>query len=87
MSGFRRVLLKRWWELSFVRSFLPVFLLASFVFGLDSPVPVVKKSVTGSSGLPGWYSSPARVGKPAFGFSYWNVPEVHDQWAASAVGE
>ena len=87
MSGFRRALLKRWWELSFVRSFLPVFLLASFVFGLDSPVPFVKKSVTGSSGLPGWYSSPARVGEPAFGFSYWNVPEVYDRWAMSAAGE
>ena len=73
--------------MSFVRSFLPVFLLAGFVFGLDSPVPFVKKSVTGSSGLPGWYSSPARVGEPAFGFSYWNVPEVYDRWAMSAAGE
>ena len=38
-------------------------------------------------GLPGWYSNPARQGQPAFGFSYWNVPEVPDEWGASAVGE
>ena len=56
-------------------------------FGLDSPVPFVQKSAIKPTGLPGWYSSPARLGEPSFGFSYWNVPEVADEWAMGAAGE
>ena len=59
----------------------------SLGLGLDSPVPFAKKFAVQSAGLPGWYSSPARRGVPSFGFSYWSVPEVPDEWAMSAAGE
>lgn len=73
--------------MSFVRSFLVVSLMVKIVFAIDSPVPFVKKAAVQSVGLPGWYSSPARRGMTSFGFSYWNVPEVPDEWAMSAAGE
>ena len=62
-------------------------LLMEMAFGLDSPVPFVQKNAMQSTGLPGWYSSPARLGEPSFGFSYWKVPEVTDEWAMGAAGE
>lgn len=73
--------------MSFVRRFSVVLLMSGVVFAMDSPVPFVKKVAVQSAGLPGWYSSPARRGTPSFGFSYWNVPEVPDEWAMSAAGE
>ena len=73
--------------MSFVRRFSVVLLMSGVVFAMDSPVPFVKKVAVQPAGLPGWYSSPARRGMPSFGFSYWNVPEVPDEWAVSAAGE
>ena len=79
--------MKRWWELLYVRSFAVLMFIACAAWGLDSPVPFVKKDVSAPTGLPGWYSSPARWGMTSFGFSYWNIPEVDDEWALSAAGE
>ena len=73
--------------MSFVRSLSVVLLMGVFTFGMDSPVPFAKNGVVSPLGLAGWYSSPARLGEPSFGFSYWNVPEVNDEWAMSAAGE
>ena len=64
-----------------------VLLFSGLAFAVDSPVPFVKKVAAQSAGLPGWYSSPARRGIPSFGLSYWSVPEVSDEWVASAAGE
>ena len=75
--------------MSFVRSVVVILVMAgvSLGLGLDSPVPFAKKFAVHPAGLPGWYSSPARRGVPSFGFSYWSVPEVPDEWAMSAAGE
>jgi len=77
--------------LSYVRNLLLAILFVAFaagdVFAVESSVPFVKKAAVEPRGLPGWYGSPARLGETAFGFSYWRVPVVEDQWAASAAGE
>ena len=73
--------------MSCVRSIWVILFLVGLALGLDSPAPFVRKSAAYPVGLSGWYSSPARRGEPSFGFSYWNVPEVPDEWVTSAAGE
>ena len=73
--------------MSCVHSIWIILTLAGIALGLDSPTSFVKKSVANANGLPGWYTSPARRGSPSFGFSYWDISEIEDEWAVSAAGE
>ncbi len=73
--------------MSFGRSFFLVLLWACVACAMDPPVPFVNKGAPYLAGLPGWNSNPARRGQPAFGFSYWTVPELQDEWAVGAAGE
>lgn len=82
---------KRWWELFFVRNLSRVLLLALALYSwgmcYDSPVASGFGVWNAPEGLPGWYSTPARLPGTSVGVSGFMRSGDMGEWSLSAAGE
>lgn len=77
--------LRRLAVIIFLAGFISGFISQAYCF--DVPVAFVDDFGCAPEGLPGWYSTPARMVAPAFGISGYMRSDSPDEWVLSVAGE